>query len=87
MRQNALKIEFQKRGISLISLESEAKCWIVFLKGQKPIFSGFETTLPNLTSFYSPYKISPPHPTPFFDRQAFVFVNQQAIESISTIDL
>ena len=32
------KIEFQNMGISLISLESGAKCWIVFMKGAKANF-------------------------------------------------
>ena len=32
------KIEFQNRGISLFSLEKEAKYWIFFVKGAKANF-------------------------------------------------
>ena len=35
---NFEKIEFQKRDISLISLEKRAKCWVVFLKRVKTNF-------------------------------------------------
>ena len=38
LKLNFEKIKFQNRGISLISLGKEAKCWIFYTKGAKANF-------------------------------------------------